>query len=127
MGNADKHIVERIGSIFHVEGGGSIVKGYAMCMVMYDMSDGRMRKVLSDKLIRKGFRRVQMSVFMGCVKSAELSSLRVQMDEMLQMCGEPTDSIIVVPINNDTLADVSFYGKSVEVDALTEKRGVKWF
>ncbi len=123
----DYRIREYVYRIFDKKLNVNVPKGYSLCMVMYDISDCCLRKSISGRLKRKGFKRLQMSVYMGCMPANDMNELKEEFYAAISALGEKSDSVIFVPITNDTLALMSFYGNSIDISELTDKRRVLFF
>lgn len=123
----DYRIRECVYRIFDKQLKANVLKGYSLCMVMYDVSDGYIRKCISDRLKRKGFKRLQMSVYMGCLLADDMNELKTELHTTISELGENSDSVIIIPITNDTLAIMSFYGNSIDLRELTDKNKVLFF
>jgi len=63
-------------------------------LITYDIKNNKLRKKLSDLLIRYGYERIQYSVFCGLIKSNDLKSFKLVVN---QMDFDAKDSIIIIP------------------------------
>lgn len=103
------------------DNGPHIGRNMGMYMVMYDVSDGYLRNMMVKALGRHGFVRVQLSVFMGCIADTSMKTLRETLARLINAWGWETDSLMVIPITNDTLKDIRCFGKDVDMERMTNK------
>ena len=65
-------------------------------LITYDIKSNKLRKKVSDLLIRYGYERIQYSVLCGLSKSSNLKSMKSILN---QMDFEVNDSIIIIPFS----------------------------
>jgi CRISPR-associated endonuclease Cas2 len=99
-------------------------------IISYDISNNRLRKQVSDLLLREGCVRVQKSVFWAAdFESKEHKALREQLISLLQKSKErvPSDSIIALKVEHDHSADALWWDEAGEVEKRLQKYLVKMF
>lgn len=67
------------------------------CIVVYDVSDDRLRAKVSDRLKDYGLERIQFSAFQGELPRHNMASLETDMRKLLNE-GDETDSVIIFPL-----------------------------
>lgn len=98
-------------------------KGEIICMVMYDIEDNRVRTMLAKFLIRSGFIRIQKSVYVARLTRKKLRVLAGDLAEVNE-CYENKDSIIVMPLMNDSLHESRLIGKKVDLQMIISQPNV---
>lgn len=76
-------------------------------MVSYDISNNRVRKLVSDYLINKGFIRIQKSVFLGEVKIEIYKNIIVYIENIID---KESDNICSIPISKDDYFNIITMG-----------------
>lgn len=99
------------------------IKGEMLCMAMYDIEDDKVRRLLANYLLRVGFIRIQKSVYVGRLQRKKLRQLQIDLAEVNELY-ENTDSIIILPLHGDSLADGKLIGKEVNLSMLLTKPNV---
>ena len=94
--------------------------------VMYDIRSNKVRKLISDFLIKKGCFRVQRSIFLGKTKTEVYQQIKNTLAQ-IQESYENNDSIFIVPITNDLLRSVKIIGKDVDINLITKNNTTLFF
>lgn len=89
-------------------------------LVLYDITDNRIRKYISLYLERKGFVRVQYSVFFGNVPKAIFEEVTQKLHTVNSLY-KNGDSIMLLPIATDTMQQLQLIGKSINFTAMVNK------
>ncbi|MEZ5040694.1 MAG: CRISPR-associated endonuclease Cas2 [Saprospiraceae bacterium] len=95
-------------------------------LIMYDITDDKVRTQIAKYLIKQGCIRIQKSVFL-------LKSSNKVFDEILETLKEVNayyqneDSIILVPINASDVRSMKLIGKNVQLSTLTDKPNTLFF
>lgn len=76
-------------------------------MVSYDIRNNRIRKLVSDYLINKGFIRIQKSVFLGEVKVEIYENIIVYIENIID---KESDNICSIPINKNDYFNIITMG-----------------
>jgi len=83
-------------------------------LVMYDITDDRVRNKLAAYLESKGLMRIQYSVFLGEIPRKTLPDLKNGL-AAIQDTFEPNDSIIITPLPQHTLDKMHIIGKQIDL------------
>lgn len=76
-------------------------------MVSYDIRNNRIRKLVSDYLINKGFIRIQKSVFLGEVKVEIYENIIVYIENIID---KESDNICSIPISKNDYLNIITMG-----------------
>lgn len=76
-------------------------------MVSYDIRNNRIRKLVSDYLINKGFIRIQKSVFLGEVKVEIYENIIVYIENIID---KESDNICSIPISKNDYFNIITMG-----------------
>lgn len=99
------------------------IKGEILCMAMYDIEDNKVRGLLAKYLLRVGFIRIQKSVYVGRLLRKNLRKLQADLAEVNELY-ENSDSIIILPLHGESLADGKIIGKEVNLSMLLTRPNV---
>lgn len=78
---------------------------------VYDISEDKIRKKLSDKAIALGLYRVQNSVFLGNIEKNDMDTLTVFSEDLID---DSTDSVYLFPMCQDDFSKVELIGKAFD-------------
>jgi CRISPR-associated endonuclease Cas2 len=95
-------------------------------MILYDIENNKIRKLISDFLIKNGCVRVQKSVFMGNSEHQKFQTIHDTLKD-INSYYENADSIIMVPINVSDVRSMKLIGKNVNIDLLTNPPNTLFF
>lgn len=95
-------------------------------LIMYDIEDNKVRTEIAKYLIKKGCIRIQKSVYFAKTESKMFSQICSDLKEV-QEAYENEDSIIIAPVNHQTLGSMRVYGKNLQIDILAEKPNTLFF
>ena len=90
--------------------------------VMYDI----VRRHIAKYLERKGCTRVQRSIFLADLDTADYQEIKTDLAEV-QSLYDNHDSIIVCPISTDQLRAMRIIGQQIDVDIITHNRNTLFF
>lgn len=76
-------------------------------MISYDISNNRVRKLVSDYLINNGFIRIQKSVFLGEVKVEIYENIIVYIENIID---KESDNICSIPISKNDYFNIITMG-----------------
>ncbi|MEW6136395.1 MAG: CRISPR-associated endonuclease Cas2 [Bacteroidota bacterium] len=88
--------------------------------IMYDIEDNKIRRYIARYLEKKGFLRVQKSVFLARSERNDFKEIAETLREVNQMY-ENHDSIILIPVSTDELHAMHLIGKDVGIEAYEKK------
>ncbi|MFH1161577.1 MAG: CRISPR-associated endonuclease Cas2 [bacterium] len=100
--------------------------GYILTFIMYDIENNRIRRYIAKYLEKKGYVRVQKSVFFGNVPR----SLHKQVCETLKEVNETYengDSLMFLPISLDMFNNLKVVGKNLSYELTVEQKSTLIF
>ena len=86
--------------------------------VIYDISDDRARKKVSDSCKNYGLYRVQKSVFLGDLNSNERDSLAIECEEWID---PDVDSVYVFPMDEQSFKKVKLIGQAFDKELVSDE------
>ena len=86
--------------------------------VIYDISDDRARKKVSDACKNYGLYRVQKSVFLGDLNSNERDSLAIECEEWID---PNVDSVYVFPMDEQSFKKVKLIGQAFDKELVSDE------
>ena len=95
-------------------------------IILYDIEDDKVRKLVAKYLLQKGCVRIQKSVFMANTTHEKFQELHNTLKD-INSYYENNDSIIVVPINVADVRSMKLIGKNVNIDILTDPPNTLFF
>lgn len=87
--------------------------------ILYDISNNKVRNLISKFLLKKGCIRVQKSVFLGHSNHKKFDEIRETLKEINEVY-ENKDSIILIPINISDARSIKLIGKNVDIDQIID-------
>lgn len=95
-------------------------------LIMYDISNDKVRTQIAKYLLKQGCMRIQKSVFM--VKSSNKAFQEIY-DTLKEVNSyyDNQDSIILVPINASDVRSMKLIGKNVQIETITDKPNTLFF
>lgn len=94
--------------------------------VMYDIENDKVRRYVSKYLEKKGYLRVQKSVFLGKADRNEFNKIGDTLRKVNEIY-ENEDSIVLIPVSSDELTSMELIGKDVNIKAYYDKPGTLFF
>ena len=94
--------------------------------VMDDIESDKVRRHVAKYLERKGCTRVQRSIFLADLDTADYQEIKTDLAEV-QSLYDNHDSIIVCPISTDQLRAMRIIGQQIDVDIITHNRNTLFF
>jgi len=88
------------------------------CFICYDIENNKIRRLVARVLEKEGCIRVQKSVFFARIHRKRHVRLTQLLREIQQLY-ENQDSIMLLPVGEDTLNSLQCIGKSVDMQQLT--------
>ncbi len=86
-----------------------------ICFIMYDIEDHKIRRHIAKYLLKKGCSRVQKSVFVVRQERRVVKEMQETLKEVQAMY-ENNDSIIFLPVGEESMAGMRLVGKNVDFD-----------
>jgi CRISPR-associated endonuclease Cas2 len=87
-------------------------------LILYDIEDNKVRRLVAKYLEQKGCIRIQKSVFMANTTNEKFIEIHETLKDINEFY-ENSDSIIVVPVNVADVRSMKLIGKNVNIDILT--------
>ncbi|MFC3809784.1 CRISPR-associated endonuclease Cas2 [Lacihabitans lacunae] len=91
------------------------------CLILYDVENNKIRRVLAKFLEKQGCIRLQKSVFFAQVHRKLYKEIKEIVTE-LQSCYENNDTIIMLPVGEDMLNSINCIGKNFDFELLTQNK-----
>ncbi len=105
----------------------SPIKAYEMTyLIMYDISDNKVRGHISKYLERQGCIRVQRSVFIARSENKRFQDILETLKEINEFY-ENEDSIMLVPVNAGDVRSMKLIGKNIQLDTLINPPNTLFF
>lgn len=95
-------------------------------LVMYDITDNKVRKLVAQYLKSQGCIRIQKSVFMANTTHVRFTEIHETLKEVNEQY-DNEDSIMLVPVNVADVRSMKLIGKNVSVDILTDPPNTLFF
>lgn len=95
-------------------------------MILYDISDNRVRTLIAKYLKQKGCIRIQRSVFIARSENRHFQEIQNTLKE-INSYYENEDSIILVPVNSADVRSMKLIGKNVQLDTLLDPPNTLFF
>ena len=117
-------LAERVRRIqaFLTRGSGQTSTGM-LFFVMYDIEDHKIRRHIAKYLIRQGCMRMQKSVFIGNLPHKKYREIADTLEEVNSMYANG-DSLLVLPITQETIAQLQVIGKDLNYKMVTSPPNV---
>ena len=95
-------------------------------IIMYDITDDKVRQLVAKYLKSKGCIRIQKSVFMANSTHERFMEIHETLRDVNGQY-ENEDSIMLVPVNVADVRSMKLIGKNVSVDILTDPPSTVFF
>ena len=95
-------------------------------MILYDIEDNKVRRVVSKYLEKKGCIRIQKSVFMANTPNAQFTEIHSALKEINDFY-DNRDSIILVPVNVADVRSMRLIGNNINIDILVDPPNTLFF
>jgi CRISPR-associated endonuclease Cas2 len=116
----------RIRSILGIVQSSSTQATHMNYLVMYDITDHKVRALVAKYLKSKGCIRIQKSVFMANSSHSTFNEIHETLKEVNAEY-ENEDSIMLVPVNVADVRSMKLVGRNVSVDILTDPPSTLFF
>ncbi|HQU59600.1 MAG TPA: CRISPR-associated endonuclease Cas2 [Saprospiraceae bacterium] len=89
-------------------------------LICYDITNDTLRTKMGKKILEYGLDRINKSVYLGSITESSLTALEVLLSGLVQQKGEPSDSLIIIPVTAQQVHDMRVYGENgLDKDELT--------
>lgn len=95
-------------------------------LIMYDITEDKVRNQIAKYLEKKGCTRIQKSVFLVRSESKQFQDIHDTLREV-NAYYENEDSIILVPVNASDARSMKLIGKNIQIEAITDKPNTLFF
>lgn len=100
--------------------------GNQLALIMYDIEDHKVRKYIADFLERKGYVRIQKSVFFGNVPRKTNLEVYGILKE-INSTYKNGDSILFLPIGTDNITNLKLVGKNINFETMVNRPNTLFF
>jgi CRISPR-associated endonuclease Cas2 len=95
-------------------------------LIMYDISDNKVRTQIAKYLQRQGCIRIQKSVFIVRTENPQFQEIHDTLKEVNSYYLNE-DSIILAPLNASDMRAMKLIGKNLHIEAITDKPNTLFF
>lgn len=95
-------------------------------LIMYDITDNKVRTQIAKYLEKQGCTRIQKSVFLARSEARNFQEIHDALRDVNDMY-DNEDSIILVPVNASDARAMKLIGKNVQIEAITDKPNTLFF
>ena len=95
-------------------------------MIMYDIENNKVRRMISKYLQQQGCVRIQKSVFMANSGHPQFNTIHETLKDINSFY-ENTDSIILVPVNVADVRSMKLIGSNVSIETLVDPPNTLFF
>ncbi|MBV6428512.1 MAG: CRISPR-associated endoribonuclease Cas2 [Haliscomenobacter sp.] len=95
-------------------------------LIMYDITDNKVRTQIAKHLEKQGCTRIQKSVFLARSEARNFQEIHDTLRDVNDMY-DNEDSIILVPVNASDARAMKLIGKNVQIEAITDKPNTLFF
>lgn len=79
-------------------------------LICYDITGDTLRTKLSKKILTKGLDRINKSVYLGTIATSSLTSLALELEQLMKTKAEPQDSLIIIPLGKQQVQEMVVLG-----------------
>ena len=79
-------------------------------LICYDISGNSLRQKMATNIIASGLDRINKSVYLGTISDSSLKSLENNLGQLLSTKGEPSDSVIIIPVHAQQIQEMRILG-----------------
>lgn len=89
-------------------------------LICYDIEKNALRSKLAQLIIDYGLDRINYSVYLGAIEGSALAELEQKLSDLIQRQGQPSDSLILIPLTAQQVHAMRVYGKNdLDPDEMT--------
>ena len=93
---------------------------------MYDITSNKVRTLIAKFLLKKGYTRIQKSIFMADMPADEVQDIAQKLTEIQKMY-DNNDSILIVPLSEDYARAMKIIGQEVDIDLILHSKNTLFF
>ena len=117
---------ERVRLMLNIVKDGPIKATEMTYLIMYDISNDKVRLQIAKYLERQGCIRIQKSVFIAKTENPHFQEIHDTLKEVNSYY-QNEDSIILVPVNASDVRSMKLIGKNVQIEAIVDKPNTLFF
>lgn len=92
-------------------------------LICYDIESNALRAKIGQKILEFGLDRINLSVYLGTLKSADLARLEKLLKDLMKTKAKPNDSLIILAVTAAQVAQMQVLGRNdLDLDDLTGDR-----
>ena len=81
-------------------------------LICYDISHDGLRTKMGKKILEFGLDRINKSVYLGTITESSLTTLEATLAQLLQVKGDPEDSLIIIAVSAPQVQGMRIYGRN---------------
>lgn len=110
---------ERVAQILGIIQAEPIKASTMVYLIMYDITDDKVRREIANYLITAGCTRIQKSVYLIKTANARFDEIHTTLSEVNELYANQ-DSIILVPVNSADVRGMKLIGQNVDIQLITD-------
>lgn len=110
---------ERVAQIMGIIQAAPIKATTMVYLIMYDITDNKVRREIANYLITAGCTRIQKSVYLIKTANARFEEIHETLSEVNGLYANE-DSIILVPVNSTDARGMKLIGQNVDIQLITD-------
>ncbi|MBC6995255.1 CRISPR-associated endonuclease Cas2 [Neolewinella lacunae] len=117
---------ERVAQILGILQADPIKATNMVYLIMYDITDNKVRREIADYLITAGCTRIQKSVYLIKTANARFEEIHATLRDVNGLYANE-DSIILVPVNSSDVRAMKLIGQNVDIQLITDPPNTLFF
>ncbi|TXF87982.1 CRISPR-associated endonuclease Cas2 [Neolewinella aurantiaca] len=117
---------ERVAQILGIIQAAPIKADAMVYLIMYDITDNKVRREIANYLITAGCTRIQKSVYLIKTANARFEEIHDTLREVNELYAND-DSIILVPVNSSDVRGMKLIGQNVDIQLITDPPNTLFF
>ena len=117
---------ERVAQILGIIQADPIKATTMVYLIMYDITDDKVRREIANYLITAGCTRIQKSVYLIKTENTRFEEIHTTLREVNDLYANE-DSIILVPVNSSDVRAMKLIGHNVDIQLITDPPNTLFF
>jgi CRISPR-associated endonuclease Cas2 len=117
---------ERVAQILGIIQAAPIKATTMVYLIMYDITDDKVRREIANYLITTGCTRIQKSVYLIKTANARFEEIHNTLSEVNGLYANE-DSIMLVPVNSTDVRGMKLIGQNVDIKLITDPPNTLFF
>ncbi|SEP60889.1 CRISPR-associated endonuclease Cas2 [Neolewinella agarilytica] len=117
---------ERIAQLLGILQDAPIKATEMVYLIMYDITDNKVRREIANYLITAGCTRIQKSVYLIKTSNTRFEEIHITLREVNDLYANE-DSIILVPVNSTDVRGMQLIGQNVDIKLITDPPNTLFF